>query len=89
MRPLVEIEFRPDGRLDEELFGSSPLREASMNEFKVDDRPRLPKGPLPDDAECPERAEVVESLRRRGFLLEAFGDASFTDDCVGDGSGDT
>lgn len=59
-----------------------------MNEFKVDDRPRLPNRTLADDAECPDRAEVVESLRKRGFWLEAFGEASFTEDCVGDGSGD-
>jgi hypothetical protein len=59
-----------------------------MNEFNVDDRPRLPKRTLADDAECPERADVVESLRKRGFWLEAFGEASFTEDCVGDGNGD-
>lgn len=76
LRPVVEIEFRPEARLDEELCGSSSLRAASISEFKVDDRPRV-RRPLLDVFEC---ADVVESLRKRcgGFI--AFGDDNLTED---------
>lgn len=85
LRPVVEIEFRPDARFDEEFWGSSSLRAASIIEFKVEERPR-PTRPLPDVVEC---ADVVEFLRKRRGGFMALGDDSLTEDWVGDGSGET
>lgn len=85
LRPVVDVEFRPDARFDEELCGSSSFRAASISEFNVEDRPR-PFPPLADAVEC---ADVVEFLRKRRGGLIALGDDSLTEDWVGDGNGET
>lgn len=87
-RPLADVEFRPERRKGGVRRWSSRM---SATDPRVEDLPRRPKRPWPlvtDEADFPERAEVVESFLNSGGAAALEGDSP-VEEWVGDGRGES